>query len=276
MNEPKVRHLLTVAFEGTAYAGWQAQGGSITVQQRVEEALAKIFPSKPRVHSSSRTDTGVHALGMMAHFDVGEPEFRMLPQKAILAINAHLPSDIRVTKVTRVSLEFHARFDALSKQYRYSIWNHPAHHPLLRNQCWHFPKKLDIETMRKASDSFVGEHDFRAFSTTTGYRRENTVRTVTRCEIRHRGPLIIIIIEGDGFLYRMCRGIVGTLVQVGVGQHSYEEIGRMFESQDRRLGGMTAPALGLVLWSVKYKTRTAKSWASRTPIDIRESKWESA
>ena len=252
-----VRLVVTVAFDGTRYYGWQLQPKDVSVQLRLEEALARLFPSSPRVHSSSRTDTGVHALGMVAHFDVPESEFRMTPDKLVLAVNAHLPEDVRVFAAKRARSGFHARFSARGKQYRYQVWNHSAHHPLLSAQSWHFPRTLEVRAMRRAAATLVGRHDFRAFSATPGYERRNTVRNVTRCDVRQSGAMITVIIEADGFLYKMCRGIVGTLVQVGVGKFAPESILPMIEGKDRSLAGMTAPAQGLVLWKVYYPNRTA-------------------
>jgi tRNA pseudouridine38-40 synthase len=243
---------LVIAYDGTAYEGWQVQKIGTGVQQKVEEALSKLFASRPRLHSSSRTDTGVHALGMVAHFEAPRGESRMPGRKLVLALNAWLPEDIRVLSAGRVRGDFHARFDARGKQYRYSIWNHPAMNPLRRHTAWHVPRRLDLAAMRQAAHVFEGKHDFQSFTSNPGYGRESTVRTVTRCEIKRRGPELTVVIEGDGFLYRMCRGMVGTLVQVGLRKFPPEMIKPMLARKDRRVAGMTAPAHGLVLWKVFY------------------------
>ncbi len=252
---------LVIAYDGTNYAGWQAQKTGTGVQQRVEEALAKLFPGAGRLHSSSRTDTGVHALGMVAHVEIPRAQFRMSAAKLALAVNAHLPGDIRVVSAKRCPAGFHARFDAAGKQYRYFVWNHPAMNPLLRHQAWHVPKKLDLAAMRPAARLFPGTRDFKSLAASRNYEAESTVRTLTRCDIRQNGPLLTFIIEGDGFLYKMCRGIAGTLVQVGQGKIAAEEIRGILAGKDRRLAGMTAPAQGLVLWKVNYppKRRSGKS-----------------
>jgi len=247
---------LTIAYEGTAYEGWQVQKIGTGVQQKVEEALARLFPSQPRLHSSSRTDTGVHALGMVAHFEVPAQECRMTGRKLALAVNAWLPQDIRVLGAARAAGDFHARFDATGKQYRYFVWNHPAMNPLLRRTAWHVPRRLELAPMRRAAAFFCGKHDFRSFAANRGYARESTVRTLSRCELRRQGPLLTFIIDGDGFLYRMCRGIVGTLVQVGLGKIPVNAIRPMLAKKDRRVAGMTAPAHGLVLWKVFYGRET--------------------
>lgn len=241
---------LTIAYDGAAYQGWQVQKIGTGVQEIVERALAKLFPSGPRLHSSSRTDTGVHALGMVAHFEV--QQCRMTPTKLALALNAHLPEDIRVLKAARAAQNFHARFDAGGKQYRYFVWCDRAMNPLLRHQAWHVPQRLDVKLMRAAAKFFVGRHDFQSFTANPGYERESTVRALTRCDVQKRGPLFTFIIEGEGFLYKMCRGIVGTIVQAGMGKFPPSEIKTMLEHRDRRVAGMNAPAHGLVLWKVFY------------------------
>jgi tRNA pseudouridine38-40 synthase len=227
------------------------------VQQIVETALAKLFPSAPRLHSSSRTDTGVHALGMVAHFEAPPAECKLSTRKLALALNAWLPEDIRVLAAARAREDFHARFQAAGKQYRYFVWSHAAMNPLIRHTAWHVPRRLDLRAMRAAAPFFVGKHDFQSFAANPGYAKASTVRTLTRCELQRRGPLLTFIIEGDGFLYKMCRGIVGTLVQAGLGKFPAEEVRRMLEKKDRRAGGMSAPAHGLVLWKVFYRKANA-------------------
>jgi len=243
---------LVIAYDGTGYEGWQIQKTGLGVQQRIEEALQKLFPGAGRIHGSSRTDTGVHALGMVAHFEIPRDEFRMPIRKLALAINACLPDDIRVLSASRAREKFHARFDAKGKEYRYFVWNHTAMNPLLRHRAWHVPLPLDLDAMRRAARVFVGQHDFKSFAASRGYEMETTVRTVKRCEFRRSGRLLTFIIEGDGFLYKMCRGIVGTVVQVGQGKFSPDDVKTMLDAKDRRLAGMTAPAHGLVLWKVFY------------------------
>lgn len=249
------RFKLIIAYDGAAYQGWQVQKIGTGVQEIVERALAKLFPSNPRLHGSSRTDTGVHALGMVAHFEIPVAEARMTPVKLALALNAHLPEDIRVLKAARAAAGFHARFDASGKQYRYLVWCDRAMNPLLRRQAWHVPQKTDVKLMRAAARHFVGRHDFQSFTANPGYARESTVRNLTRCEVQKRGPLLTFIIEGDGFLYKMCRGIVGTLIQAGMGKFPPDEIPSMLRHKDRRVAGMNAPAHGLLLWKVFYNRK---------------------
>jgi tRNA pseudouridine38-40 synthase len=272
-----IRFKLTIAYDGTAYAGWQVQKTGLGVQQKVEEALGRVFPGVHRLHSSSRTDTGVHALGMVAHVDLPRARGRMPAAKLALALNAHLPQDIRVVSARRCASNFHARFQATGKQYRYFVWNHPAANPLTRHQAWHVPHKLDGPAMREAARLLVGTHDFRSFAATRNYETENTVRTLRRCQVRRSGPLWTFLIEGDGFLYKMCRGIVGTLVQIGQGKFAAGEVKGMLAAKDRRQAGMSAPAHGLVLWKVFYaKTGASTSSDRALPPAGRSSKVEHA
>jgi len=247
-----VKFKLLIAYDGSAYEGWQVQKTGTGVQEKVEDALAKLFPAKPRLHSSSRTDTGVHALGMVAHFEVPADQCKMSTRKLTLALNHWLPEDIRVLSATRAPENFHARFDSKGKQYRYFVWNHTAMNPLIRGTAWHVPRALDLKAMRTAAGLFVGKHDFKSFAANRNYEMESTVRTLTRCDFKKNGTLLTFIIEGDGFLYKMCRGIVGTLVQVGQGKIAPTEIPAMLARADRRVAGMTAPAHGLILWKVNY------------------------
>jgi len=251
-QESKLKFKLTIAYDGTGYEGWQVQKTGTGVQEKIEEALGKLFPSRPRLHSSSRTDTGVHALGMIAHFEVGHEEWKLTARKLALALNAWLPADIRIVGAVRAAQDFHARFDAKGKEYRYFVWNHAAMNPLIRQTAWHVPRRVDVEAMRAAAPLFVGKHDFQSFTSNPGYARGSTVRMLTRCEIKRNGPRLTFIIEGEGFLYKMCRGIVGTLVQVGLGKFPGRDIKAMLAKKDRRAAGMTAPAHGLVLWKVFY------------------------
>jgi len=254
-----LRIRLVIAYDGKNYEGWQIQKTGLGVQQRIEEALANLFPRVGRVHGSSRTDTGVHAFGMVAHFEVPRREFRMPIRKLLLAINSFLPEDVRVLAASRARANFHARFDATGKQYRYLIWNHPAMNPLLRGQAWHVPLPLDVAAMMRAANLFIGRHDFKSFAVNRSYEMESTVRAVTCCKIRRNGRLLTFVVEGDGFLYKMCRGIVGTLVQVGQGKFPAGDVKPMLEAKDRRVAGMTAPAHGLVLWKVRYGRKPLKT-----------------
>lgn len=249
---------LTLAYDGTAYHGWQSQKSGRGVADRVEAALARLFASAPKLVSSSRTDTGVHARGLVAHFEVPPGEARIPARGLALAINAGLPDDIRVVAATRAPAAFDARFGAVSKQYRYTVWNHPAMDPLLRHRAWHVAPPLDLAAMKAAAACFVGRHDFRSFTAKRAGVLGDSTRTLTRCEVRRRGPEITIVVEGEGFLYKMCRAIAGTLVQAGQGKFSPQEIAAMLHRRDRRAGGVNAPARGLVLWKVSYSKNKRK------------------
>ena len=250
---------LTLAFDGAGYHGWQGQRSGRGVQDQVQAALAKLFKNPSPLVSSSRTDTGVHARALVAHFEVPADEFKMPPRQLVLAINALLPDDIRVRSAVRVPMAFNARFDALAKQYRYVVWNHAVMDPLRRGQAWHVPRALDLAAMEKAAGLFVGRHDFRAFTAKRPGVLKDPVRTLTRCEVRRRGSELTFVIEGSGFLYKMCRGIVGTLIQVGEGRFPPDEIKAMLAGGDRRAAGVNAPAHGLVLWQVRYPRRVPAS-----------------
>jgi tRNA pseudouridine38-40 synthase len=257
---------LVIAYDGTAYSGWQFQKIGVGVQEIIEKAMTRLFPHAGRLHGSSRTDSGVHALGMVAHFEIPTAEFRMPVRKLALALNAHLPEDIRIMSAQQCRDDFHARFQAVSKQYRYCVWNHRTLNPLLRHVAWHVPAKLDIGAMRAAARRFVGRHDFRSFAANRNYEVEVTVRTLSRCDLRRSGALLTFVIEGEGFLYKMCRGMVGTLVQVGQHKIDPKDIENIFERRDRRLAGMNAPAHGLVLWQVRYAPEDSGNCSARKHV----------
>ena len=203
---------LTIAFDGAAYDGWQRQGAGRGVQQVVEEALAKIFPGGPyRVQGSSRTDAGVHAAGLAAHADLPLSP-RMTPRKLRAALNAYLPEDVRIVESSKAPPGFDARFSAKAKQYRYVVWNHPVMNPLLRGRAWHVPAKLDVRALMRAARLFVGTRDFRSLTVNRGGGLGDARRTLTVCHVTRSGPRITFVVQGTGFLYKMCRGIVGTLV----------------------------------------------------------------
>ncbi len=243
---------LTLAYAGGRYQGWQSRPEGTGVQDQVEAALARLFASAPRVESASRTDSGVHARGMVAHVEVSREQFQMPERRLVPALNACLPDDVRVVSAVLVPAEFHARFDATGKQYRYHVWNHAVMDPLSRECRWHVPQPLDLAAMREAVSHLTGTHDFRAFTAKRDGVLGDSVRTLTRCSVVKRREELTFVIEGTGFLYKMCRGIVGTLVQVGQGKFAPQEVLEMLASQDRREAGVNAPAHGLVLWQVFY------------------------
>ena len=247
--------LLTIAYDGAGYDGWQSQPSGRGVQDQVERVLAQLLRESLRIEGASRTDAGVHAHAMPAHFEIPEDRLRMPVRQLPLALNHFLPADVRVMSAKRVDPDFHARFDARGKVYHYRLWNHSAAHPLIRNQAWHIPRKLDREAMRQAASLLLGTHDFRAFTVTCPGALKDSVRTLRSLEVLKRGPEMRVVIEGDAFLYKMCRALVGLLVAVGEGTMSSEDVPRLLDPS--RIGpqersGVIAPAHGLALWKVRY------------------------
>lgn len=246
-----MRLRLLIAYDGSGYAGWQRVATGVGVQERIEEALEKIAGRRVAVEGASRTDRGVHATGMTASLDWAHP--RLAAADLRRALNALLPSDIRVLEARRAPPGFHARFSAKRKLYRYRIQNAPVADPLRRGVCWHVPHALDLAAMRAAAEAFVGRHDFSAVATNPGYARASMVRTVRLCRVRRRGDEVLVEVEGDGFLYKMVRTMVGTLVEVGGGRREASSVAAMLAARDRRRAGKTAPAHGLCLARVGYR-----------------------
>lgn len=247
-----VRLKLRVAFDGSRYLGWQFQKEGPSIQLALEKAFDGFLKRVSRVHGSSRTDAGVHARGLVAHVDVERLKEGVSGEKLRLALNAHLPDDIRVDEVVTAPRNFHAQYHAKGKQYRYFIWNHRANNPLIRNTCWHVPLLMNAGKAREAASFFVGERDYRSLACEKGYEVPSTVRHLTKCRLFVRDHLWTVVIEGDGFLYKMCRTIVGTIVHVAQGKIRANDLEAILSGKDRRLAGVTAPAQGLVLWKVYY------------------------
>jgi len=245
------RVCITIEYDGTAYHGWQIQphGHGDTIQGLVECALSKIVKHPVRLHSSGRTDAGVHALGMKAHFD---SPIR-LPESAYCeGVNACLPLDIAIKEAVFVTDDFHARFNALGKLYRYSIYADVLRSPLQRLYAWHVRHTLDIEAMRQAAAILEGTHDFVAFRSSS-CAAQTTIRALKSIQIKQRGDFIIVDVYGDGFLKNMVRIIVGLLVAVGRGKIGSEAAQQMLTQQQRPREVFTAPAAGLCLMRVDYK-----------------------
>ncbi len=255
MDERTLKLKLTIAYDGTRFAGWQTQATGQAVQPLIEAAWSALIPGKHNLLGASRTDAGVHAMGMVAHIELPADRFTLPLRKVPLALNARLPAEIRVVSASRVPSTFHARYDARGKEYRYTVWNHTAMNPLLLGRAWHVPKPIVLAPVLEAALLLAGTHDFRSFAANHSYHIENTVRTLRRVQVKRVGSLWTFVIEGDAFLYKMCRGIVGTLVQVGHGRFGAEEIRTMLKAKNRTTAGMSAPACGLVLWKVLYPRR---------------------
>jgi tRNA pseudouridine38-40 synthase len=242
---------LTVAYEGTDFAGWQRQPGARTVQEVLESALAIIEGQQVGVVAAGRTDAGVHALAQVVSVDVTN----RLPAATLQrALNVRLPGDVRVTQVAEKPPGFNARRDARSKAYRYTLLLDPSPSPFVRRVVWAMPPRLDLTAMHQAAAMVVGEHDFAAFQAAGGDVR-TSVRRVLRSRLRMvPGPPACVHydIEGTGFLRHMVRNIVGTLVEIGRGRWPAEYMHELLASRDRRRAGATAPPEGLVLVRVRY------------------------
>jgi len=241
---------LLIAYDGRPFRGWQSQSSGDAVQDRIEQALARICGEHVVVHGAGRTDSGVHALGQVAHIDV--PAGRLPLEKWAGAINGHLPREIRVMKVTRTRAEFHARFDARGKIYTYRVWNGAVLPPLELGRAWHLGGELDLPALRSCAALLEGSHDFASFSANRGHAPRETVRTLYSVEITRRGPLVTLRFRGDGFLYRMVRLLTGTLLRCA--QHRAEPslITDLLASCGAAKTSFAAPAEGLYLTRVLY------------------------
>ncbi len=242
------RILLSVEYDGTAYAGWQRQQNGLAVQQVLEETLALACGHPVTVTGSSRTDAGVHALAQQVHFDTG---CSIPPEKYPFVLNTMLPADIRVHSGREVPPDFHARFLACGKTYTYRILNARHGSALYRNLCWHVPVPLDTAPMRDALPTLSGTHDFVAFQASGGTAK-TTIRTMDCADLTREGERLTLIVSGNAFLYNMVRIIAGTLVEIGLGRLAPDSFARAIESGNRLDLGMTAPPHGLELTQVRY------------------------
>ncbi len=239
---------LKLEYDGTNYHGWQRQDNVVTVQGELEKALKKLIKSDISVTPCSRTDTGVHALGFVCNFFTDS----CIPiDKFPYAFKSVLPKDIVVFECQQVPNEFHSRYFAKGKKYQYRIVNKPFASALKRNYCYHCSYKLDIGLMKKAAQYFIGEHDFKAFMA-SGSIIKNTVRMIYNLEVEQCNDEILIEVTGNGFLYKMVRIIVGTLLYVGSGKIDVEQIPEIIKQGDRTKAGVTVPPQGLYLVEVYY------------------------
>jgi tRNA pseudouridine38-40 synthase len=239
---------LIIEFDGSNFCGWQLQSGVRTVQQALELALEQLLEAPVRVHSSGRTDSGVHARGMVAHFDTE----RELPLRAYReGLNRLLPRDVAVLSAAPVSDGFHARFSAEGKWYRFSIWNHPVRSPLQDRRVWHIKTALDLAAMQQAAGLLVGSQDFAAFRASS-CEAKTTLREIYSLNLIQDGALVHIDVRGSGFLQHMVRIIAGTLVEVGQGKRPVASVAELLASGDRDAAGVTAPGAGLCLMEVFY------------------------
>jgi tRNA pseudouridine38-40 synthase len=242
---------LTIEYDGTAYHGWQRQANALTIQQVLEEAIAGLVDHDVTLHGSGRTDAGVHALAQVANFHTPctIPTDR-LPH----AINTALPRDIAVLRAEDVPEDFHARFAARGKTYRYTILCRDVRPALDRHRMHWVRRSLDVHAMAEAAALFVGEHDFASFETESS--GDDSVRTVTRCNVeardQHGGTRVELTVSANGFLYNMVRAMAGTLLEVGSGKQRPEWVAELLAARDRSRAGPTAPAHGLCLVDVEY------------------------
>jgi len=240
---------LLIEYDGTNYQGWQVQPKGPTIQGMIEGKLGLITGERVPLIGSGRTDSGVHALGQVAHF---KTQSRMDIRSMQRALNSLLPSDIVIQKIEEVEEDFHARKHSKSKVYEYQILNRNLRSAFQRGYVWHIPQELNLKEMEKATQCLIGEHDFSSFRS-VGSLTRTTIRMVIRAEWKKgRNGLICFEIEANGFLKQMVRAIVGTLIEVGKGKISSEEFQKILESKDRKKAGPTAPAHGLFLKEVKY------------------------
>lgn len=241
---------LILAYRGCDFYGWQRQDPHPTVQLALETALKKIFGKSFHVAGSGRTDRGVHALGQVASCQVPDTH---PPETLLRALNFHLPPGVRVLSVAKATAKFHARFSAKGKTYLYRIVNEPFLHPMEIGRAWHVPRPLNLKAVRQAARLFVGRHDFASFTSNPGYERESTIRCLRSVRItRKPGSVLDFIFDGDGFLYRMVRNLVGALVKVGHGRLSVANLKKILAARSRSTAPPTAPPEGLYLLKVRY------------------------
>jgi pseudouridylate synthase I len=251
---------LIVTYDGAPFAGWQSQSHRNTVQDHLERAFERITGKAVRIHGAGRTDAGVHALAQCAHVDVLKS---LPPDRLIKALNALLPPAIRVLRCRYVSQDFHARLSAKGKIYRYRIWTAPILPPFEYRHAWHIPQPLDLKILKSAAKHFVGTHDFAAFAanrgksasrtdSSRGEPEPSTIRTIKSVRVHQKGPCITIEFDGDGFLYKMVRLIVGALVKCALGKMRVEEITSRLHSGKISSARFAAPAEGLYLVRVRY------------------------
>lgn len=241
-----MRYKVTVQYDGTNFYGFQTQDNLRTVQQEIEQVLLIICKKKINIHSSGRTDSGVHALGQVFHFDT---EIVMQEWQMKNAINSRLPRDIYIKQVNIVDDNFHSRYSAHKKTYKYII-NLDEYNPLNQNYCYYYKYPLDISKMIEASKIFIGEHDFKSF--TKNHIIENTVRTIYDISFDITDNVVSIYFTGNGFLHNMIRIIVAMLIEVGNNRLTYNELENILKQKNRKLAPKLAPANGLYLVSVEY------------------------
>jgi tRNA pseudouridine38-40 synthase len=239
---------LTLEYDGTGYAGWQRQPGQPTIQAEMEAALQRIVQTRIAVIGAGRTDAGVHALGQVASF---RTDRALMPREWIKALNAVLPSDIAVRSVEQAADDFHARYSARMKVYRYRILNRRERSVFERTRAWHVRKPLDVEAMREGAALLIGRHDFSSFQDSQTDTKDPVCR-MCRLDLIEAKAVLRIELEADRFLKQMVRTIVGTLVEIGQGKRFPKAMKDILDAHDRREAGYTAPPHGLYLVRVTY------------------------
>jgi len=243
------RVMLTVAYDGTDYCGWQIQPNAVTIEGVLNRELSRLTGEEIKVIGASRTDAGVHAEGAVCVFDT---ESRIPPEKFSYALNQSLPADIRIRESEEVEPDFHPRKCDCRKTYEYRIWHDEFPMPTNQRYTYWVYTKLDVDRMRKAASYLVGQHDFASFCS-THTQTENTVRTIYRLSVLENGKEVTISVCGNGFLYNMVRIIAGTLIEIGQGKKEPESVKAMLLARDRASSGPTAPAHGLCLMEYEFE-----------------------
>jgi tRNA pseudouridine38-40 synthase len=241
---------LILAYDGEPFAGWQSQSHRNTIQDHVERAFERVLGKQVRVHGAGRTDAGVHALAQCAHADL--PNDHLSPARWTEALNALLPATIRVLRSQYVSNDFHARLSAKGKIYHYRFWLAPVLPPFEYRRAWHLVRPFDLKILKRAAKQFVGTHNFAGFAANRGKQEKSTVRTIYSVRVRQIGPCLTIEFDGDGFLYKMVRLIVGSLVKCALGKMRIEDVTARLDSGHAGQARFAAPAEGLFLVRVRY------------------------
>lgn len=240
--------LLIIEYSGKNYSGWQRQLNGISIQEKIEQSVFELTGQTIKLNGSGRTDAKVNAMGQTASFKI---DCTIPPSNFCMALNSVLPEDIRILESFEVDMDFHARYSATGKHYRFTILNRSVPSAIYKYTTCHVKQPLDVDKMLKAASYFIGEHDFRAFMS-AGSSIKTTIRTIYTLDISQDGPLIYFDIQGNGFLYNMVRIIAGTLAEVGKGAIEPEQIPGIISSKDRSKCGPTLKASGLCLMEVFY------------------------
>lgn len=239
---------LKIEYDGGAYSGFQSQKDVLGIQEVIEDAIGEVTGEKIKLIASGRTDKGVHALGQVANFFTNSD---ISGRRFMFPINRNLPRDIKVLESEEVHLDFHARFDAKGKRYKYTIYNSRVPRPLYRNFSYHIIKKLDIKKMERVLPYFQGTHDFKSFMGPKT-KVKDTIRTIYSIKLEKNEDFIEFVIKGNNFLRHMIRIMVGTIIYVGMGRIEVEDIPKIIDAKDRRKAGITAAPQGLILEKVYY------------------------